>query len=129
IPVELDAVTASELVNISLQMRPERFILDELRGSEVLTVLQALASAQRGWLAAITAKDFRNPLLRLEPLAMLAVEEPSIKSVRQLICSAFDIVVVVSRLAGNVRKVAVIAEFLGMEQDFILAQELFHFDR
>ncbi|HAO26434.1 MAG TPA: ATPase, partial [Methylophaga sp.] len=65
-------VRARDLVRNALRMRPDRIILGEVRGEEVLDVLQAMNTGHDGSMSTVHANNPRDALVRLEMLASLA---------------------------------------------------------
>ena len=69
----------------SLRMRPDRIIVGEVRGAEVLDMLQAMNTGHDGSLTTIHANCPRDALLRLETLvAMTGLNIPN-EAVREQI--------------------------------------------
>ncbi|MFH7346963.1 ATPase, T2SS/T4P/T4SS family, partial [Pseudomonas syringae group genomosp. 7] len=64
-------VRASDLIRISLRMRPDRIILGEIRGVVVLDVLTAMNTAHYGSMSTVHAYNAQDSLLRLETLVCL----------------------------------------------------------
>lgn len=117
------------LVKNSLRMRPDRIVLGEVRGEEVIDMLQAMNTGHDGSLTTIHANNPRDALSRLENLiGMGSVNLPS-KALRQQISSAIQVIIQVSRLNDGSRKVMSVHEITGMEGDVITSQEIFYFDR
>jgi pilus assembly protein CpaF len=65
-------VTLRTLLRQALRMRPDRIVLGECRGPEVLDLLQALNTGHRGALATLHANSPRDALRRIELLCVLA---------------------------------------------------------
>ena len=65
-------VTLRTLLRQVLRMRPDRIILGECRGPEVLDLLQALNTGHRGALATLHANSARDALRRAELLCLLS---------------------------------------------------------
>ena len=65
-------VTMSELVRASMRMRPDRIVLGECRGAEVLDVLSALNTGHEGGWATIHANSAHDVPARLVALGALA---------------------------------------------------------
>jgi len=111
----------------SLRMRPDRIIVGEVRGAEVLDMLQAMNTGHDGSLTTIHANSPRDALLRLETLmAMAGLNIPN-DAVRRYVSSAIDIIIQVARLVDGSRKVVSFQEVTGMESGIITLQELFGF--
>ncbi|HEX9781112.1 MAG TPA: CpaF family protein, partial [Opitutaceae bacterium] len=65
-------VTQRDLVRNALRMRPDRIIVGEVRGSEVLDMLQAMNTGHDGSLSTIHANSARDALTRLETMVLMA---------------------------------------------------------
>ncbi len=121
------AITATDLVKNALRMRPERIIIGECRGAETLDMLQAMNTGHEGSLTTIHANTPRDAVARMETMITMAGFELPLKALRQQIASAVDLVVQASRLQGGPRKITHITEILGMEQDTIVMQDIYHY--
>ncbi|TLD41874.1 MAG: Type II/IV secretion system ATP hydrolase TadA/VirB11/CpaF, TadA subfamily [Candidatus Jettenia ecosi] len=120
-------ITQRDLVKNSLRMRPDRIILGEVRGGEVLDMLQALNTGHDGSLTTIHANTPRDALLRLETLvAMSGLNIPN-EAIRKYISSAIQVIIQVSRLVDGSRKLVSLQEVIGMEGNIITMQEIFSF--
>jgi pilus assembly protein CpaF len=122
-------ITQRELVRNSLRMRPDRIIVGEVRGPEVLDMLQAMNTGHDGSLTTIHANSPRDALIRLETLvAMTGLNIPN-DAVRRYISSAINIIIHVERLVDGSRKIVNFQELTGMEGNIITTQEIFTFDQ
>jgi len=108
-------------------MRPERIIIGECRGPETLDMLQAMNTGHEGSLTTIHANNPRDAVARIETMIMMAGFELPIKALRQQISSAVDLIIQANRLQGGPRRVTEITEVLGMEQDTVVMQDVFHY--
>ena len=122
-------VTQRDLVRNSLRMRPDRIIVGEVRGIEVLDMLQAMNTGHDGSLTTIHANSARDALLRLETLVAMAGLNIPNDAVRKYVSSAIDIIIQVARLVDGSRKVVSFQEVTGMESGIIMLQELFTFEQ
>ena len=59
-------------------------------------------------------------------ITMAGFELP-LKAMRQQIASAVDLIIQANRLQGGPRKITHITEVMGMEQDTIVMQDIYHF--
>ncbi len=121
-------VTARDLVKNALRMRPDRIILGEVRGGEVVDMLQAMNTGHEGSLGTVHANRPRESLTRLENMVAMAGLNLPVRAVRAQIAEALDMVVQVTRMRDGVRRVTSIAEVVGMEGDVITTQELFRYE-
>ncbi|HHT9130779.1 MAG TPA: CpaF family protein, partial [Candidatus Brocadiaceae bacterium] len=120
-------VTQRDLVRNSLRMRPDRIILGEIRGEEILDMLQAMNTGHDGSISTIHANTPRDALIRMETLvAMSGLNIPN-EAVRKYISSAINVIIQVSRLIDGTRKVVSLQEIVGMEGNIISTQEIFTF--
>ncbi len=117
------------LIKNSLRMRPDRVIVGEVRGAEVLDMLQAMNTGHEGSMATIHANTARDALTRLENMVGISGLNLPIRPLRQQIVSALTAIVQVSRLSDGKRKVVSILEITGMEGDMISSQEIFQFQQ
>lgn len=122
-------VTPRMLVRNSLRMRPDRIIVGEVRGAEVLDMLQAMNTGHDGSMTTIHANTPRDALTRLENMIGYAGVNLPPKAMRQQISSALAVVVHVTRLSDGKRKLTSIQEITGMEGEIVTMQEIFSFEQ
>ncbi len=123
------AVTQRDCLRNALRMRPDRIIVGETRGEEVIDMLQAMNTGHDGSMTTIHANSARDGVSRLENMIAMAGIEMPIKAVRQQIASAVNLIVQASRLQDGSRRMVSITEITGMEGDVISMQEVFRFKR
>lgn len=122
-------ITQRELVRNALRMRPDRILLGEVRGAEVLDMLQAMNTGHDGSISTIHANSPRDSLTRLEVmLQMSGLALPTV-AMRQQMAQALDVVIQTARLSDGSRKLVSVSEIVGMEAETIQLQELFTFQR
>lgn len=114
-----------DLMRNSLRMRPDRIVLGEVRGPEVLEMLQAMNTGHDGSMATIHANSARDCLYRMEMLAGFAGFQGSEDSLRRQIASAVDFIVQISRLGNGRRIVTSITEITGVSDAIITSQEMY----
>jgi pilus assembly protein CpaF len=122
-------VTQRDLVRNSLRMRPDRIIVGEVRGAEVLDMLQAMSTGHDGSISTIHANNPRDSLGRLEMMMMFSGFALPERAMRQQIASALNIFIHLARLPDGSRKVVKVSEISGIEGDTIMMQDLFEFVR
>jgi len=122
-------VTQRDLLRNALRMRPDRIIVGETRGDEVIDMLQAMNTGHDGSMTTIHANSSRDAISRLENMiAMTGVEMPMSAS-RAQIAAAVNLVVQVSRLQDGSRRMMSVTELTGMEGEIVSMQEIFRFKR
>ncbi len=102
------AVTLRDLVRQSLRMRPDRLIVGEVRGAEVLDLLNALNTGHSGGAATVHANSAADALVRLELLALQA--GLSREAAQAAIATAFRTVVHIERDGQGRRRIREIAD-------------------
>ncbi len=118
-------VNQRALVRNSLRMRPDRIIVGEVRGVEVVDMLQAMNTGHEGSMATVHANSPRDALTRLENMAGMGGMAIAPKAMRQQISSAIMAIVQVNRLTDGQRKIVSLQEIVGMEGDIITMQEIY----
>jgi pilus assembly protein CpaF len=122
-------VTQRDLVRNALRMRPDRIVIGEVRGAEIYDMLQAMNTGHDGSLTTLHANSTRDVLLRLETLMLLTGIEIPEKAIRELISSAINVVIQITRYSDGTRKISSISEIVGMEENIITMQEIFYFEK
>jgi pilus assembly protein CpaF len=101
-------------------MRPDRIILGECRGSEVLELLQALNTGHRGTIATLHSNSPRDALRRVELLCLLASEgRLPVRGIRELLSLGIQWVAQVKKIDQE-RKITELVKIEGIEGDSIL---------
>lgn len=121
-------VNARELVRNALRMRPDRIVLGEIRGAEVLDVLTAMNTGHDGSMSTVHANTAPDALLRLETLVGLSGIQVPERTLRQTICSAIDVVIQLTRTRDGRRCVAEVLEVVGLRDDQYVTNTLFRLD-
>ena len=122
-------VTPRDCLKNALRMRPDRIIVGETRGEEVIDMLQAMNTGHDGSMTTIHANSARDAVSRLENMVAMAGIEMPIKALRSQIASAVHLIVQVSRLQDGSRRMISVTEVTGMEGDVISMQEIFRYQR
>jgi pilus assembly protein CpaF len=119
------AVGIRELVRNSLRMRPDRIVVGEVRGAEVLEMLQAMNTGHDGSMSTVHANSPRDALSRLEMLAGFAGFKGSENSLRRQTASAIDFIIQIARLSSGRRVIASVTEVTGVSDTIITTQEMY----
>lgn len=122
-------VNQRALLRNTLRMRPDRIIVGEVRGIEVLDMLQAMNTGHEGSLTTVHANSARDSLTRLENMIGIAGLPVMLKPLRQQIVAAISVIIHIARLSDGKRKITGIHEITGMEGDMVTMQEIFRFDQ
>jgi pilus assembly protein CpaF len=120
-------ITQRDLVRNALRMRPDRIVVGEVRGDEVLDMLQAMNTGHDGSMTTIHSNGPRDALHRIENLVLMAGHQLHEKAIREQVTSALELIVHVSRLSDGTRRVLSVQELTGMEGAVVTMQEIFRF--
>lgn len=118
-------ITQRDLVKNSLRMRPDRIIVGEARGGEVLDMLQAMNTGHDGSMSTIHANDTRDALDRMELMIALSGVELPTTVARQYIASAVQILVHINRLATGERKIVRVSELCSCQNGNYQFEDIF----
>ena len=94
-------VTLAELVRAALRLRPDRIVVGEVRGDEVLALVQAMNTGHDGSMSTCHANSPLDALYRLETLVLQAAPTWPLAAIRQQLQRSIDIVIHVEREAGT----------------------------
>ncbi len=120
-------ISQRDLLRNSLRMRPDRIIVGEARGGEVLDMLQAMNTGHDGSMSTVHANDTRDALHRLELMVALSGADLPTRIARQYIASAIQIFVHVARLANGERKIVRISELTSVTNGEFDIEDIFVF--
>lgn len=121
-------VTARDLVRNALRMRPDRIIVGEVRGDEVLDMLQAMNTGHDGSMTTLHANSPRDAIHRLQLLAGFAGFTGDERTLMHQIASAIDLIVHVTRLANGKRRLVAIQAVNDVVGDDLEMAEIFGYD-
>ncbi len=105
-------ITIRDLIKSSLRMRPDRVIVGEVRGAEVIDMLQAMNTGHDGSMSTGHANSASDMLTRLETMFLMGMDIPLLAA-RGQVAGGIDIIVHLGRLRDGSRKVLEIVEIIG----------------
>lgn len=121
-------VTIRDLFINCLRMRPDRIVVGECRGAEVLDMLQAMNTGHDGSMTTLHANSTRDVLTRMHSMILLSGIELPVRAINEMISSAVQVIVHINRYSDGSRKITGISETLGLSDDFQLKlQDVFIF--
>jgi pilus assembly protein CpaF len=122
-------VNARDLVRNALRMRPDRIVIGEVRGAEVLDMLQAMNTGHDGSISTIHANSSRDALSRIETMILLSGVSPPVRAIREYVTSALDLIIHLARLSDGTRKIVAVTEVVGMEEETITTHDVFVYEQ
>ncbi len=110
-------VTIRDLFINTLRMRPDRIIIGECRGPEVLDMLQAMNTGHDGSLTTLHANTTRDTLSRMSSMVLLSGIELPLRAIYEMVASAINLIVQINRFSDGTRKITAISELTGKMVD------------
>ncbi len=108
-------ISMDDLVKNTLRMRPDRIIVDEVRGPEARTMFTAMNTGHDGCMGTVHSNSARETIARLTNPPM---------NVPEVMLPALDLILMQSKLYSNgkmLRRITEIAEAVGWEKEkFVL---------
>lgn len=120
------AVTLTTLVRQALRMRPDRVVLGEVRGAELIDLLTAFNTGHEGGCATIHANSIHDVPARLEALAGLGGLTP--QACHSQVASALRVVLQLRRRGDGHRELAQVGIFTLAAQGAVRITEAVSFE-
>lgn len=118
------AVSAAHLVRMSLRMSPDRVIVGEVRGDEVIPMLNAMSQGNDGSMCTIHADSSAGVFRKLGLYAIQSPERLPLEATHLLAASAIDLVVFLARPRHR-RVVSSVRQVTGFDGEQVTTNELF----
>lgn len=123
------AVSQRDLLRNALRMRPDRILVGEVRGDEVLDMLQAMNTGHDGSLSTVHANSPADALLRVENMLNMGAKAMSSELTHRQLASALDLLIQVERDSKGMRRVTNIAEVVPKGEDEVECVDIFRYER
>ncbi len=120
-------ITIRDLIKNCLRMRPDRIIVGECRGGEALDMLQAMNTGHEGSLATLHANTPDDAISRLSAMCLMAGTDLPMNVLIDMISSAVNVFIQITRFADGKRRVTYITECVGRDGVKILTKDIFRF--
>ncbi len=105
-------INLQQLVKASLRMRPDRLLVGEVRGAEVIDMLLALSSGHRGCWSTAHAVSAPDTISRLSSMVVRDSSQWTIDQARLLVESSIDAVIHVHRNGTRKRTISQIVQIM-----------------
>ncbi|MBP6343552.1 MAG: CpaF family protein [Candidatus Omnitrophica bacterium] len=109
------AVTIRDLFINSLRMRPDRIIVGEVRGDEILDMVQSISSGHSGSLAIVHADSPEEAFNRMITMMLMSGIRLTGEQIQEQLASAIDIIVYAELYVDGVRRVTNITDLVSMK--------------
>ncbi|CAM5390176.1 ATPase, T2SS/T4P/T4SS family [Streptomyces mordarskii] len=119
------AITQAELVRWALRMSPDRVIVGEVRGPEVIPMCNAMSQGNDGSMATLHASTSRGAFTKLAAYAVQGPEKLPLEATNLLLASALHFVVHLDTGRGGGRVVASVREVVDADDKQVVSNEVF----
>lgn len=121
------AVDQSELVRWALRMSPDRVIVGEVRGPEVIPMCNAMSQGNDGSLGTLHSSSSQGAFTKLAAYAVQGPERLSLEATNLLVAGALDFVVHLDRPRGlpGRRIVSSVREIVDADDKQIVSNEVY----
>jgi len=111
------AIELAQLVRTALRLRPDRLIVGEFRGPEVVAVVEAMNTGHDGSLSTCHANSAIDGLRRVETLVMQAAPGWPLSAIRRQVSRSLDAIVHVARASDGSRQVSEVVEVIESDDE------------
>jgi pilus assembly protein CpaF len=118
------AVTMRDLTRLALRLSPDRVIVGEARGPEILDMFQAMSQGNDGSMGTLHARSTGDAFVQIMRYALKAPEHLTPEAVAVDIAASLDLVVHVAKLVNGRRVVSSVREVVGYEGAMVLSNEV-----
>jgi Flp pilus assembly CpaF family ATPase len=124
---EIDLAT---LVRWGLRMNPDRVIVGEVRGHEVIPMLNAMSQGNDGSMCTVHANSSLSAFSKLAMYAVQAPERLNLEATNLMVANAINFVVYIATVVGGGeggmrRYVSSVREVVGAEGPLVVSNEIF----
>ncbi|WP_210717692.1 CpaF family protein [Amycolatopsis acididurans] len=120
------AISQADLVRWALRMSPDRVIVGEVRGAELIPMANAMTQGNDGSMATVHASDSRGAFTKLATYAAQSPERLGLEATNLLIASAVHFVVHLAEARDDkTRVVSSIREVVGADDKQIVSNEVY----
>ncbi|MDT4991582.1 MAG: pilus assembly protein CpaF [Actinoplanes sp.] len=116
-------ITMKDLLRTALRKDPDRVIVGEVRGDEVIELLKAMSQGNDGSFATVHASSSAQAFTRLMMYAVQAPERLTFEASANLIAEAVHLVVHLDWTPGRQRVVSSVREVVGFDGRDVLSNE------
>ncbi|MDE0161265.1 MAG: ATPase, T2SS/T4P/T4SS family, partial [Acidimicrobiaceae bacterium] len=121
----LGEITMYDLCKAALRMSPDRVIVGEVRGGEVMQLLQSMGIGNDGSLGTIHAGSTRAAINKMLIYAQRSPDSPTPDSVLREISEVLHLLVYIQKLPDGRRAITSIREVVGYQDGEVVTSEVF----
>ena len=118
-------ITMQQLVRNALAMSPDRLIVGEVRGPEVVDMLAALSTGNDGSMCTVHANSSQAAFSKIATYALRSAEHIPVEATYRMIAESINLVIHVSRGHDGRRRVSSVREVTGSSMGEVKSVEVF----
>ena len=123
-------ITMGELFINSLRMRPDRIIIGEIRGAELLDLIQSISSGHSGSLGIVHAETVEDCFNRMLTMMLMSGIHLSTLELQKTIAKAIDLIVHVELFMDGRRRVTAVSQLYYDNKDGkVVLKDIFRFNQ
>ena len=123
-------ITMRELFINSLRMRPDRIIIGEVRGEELLDLIQSISSGHSGSLGIVHAETAEDCFSRMLTMMLMTGIQLSTLELQKIIAKAIDLIVHIELFMDGCRRVTSVSQiFYDQQQGKVIIEDIFRFEQ
>ncbi|MCQ3809199.1 MAG: Flp pilus assembly complex ATPase component TadA [Acidimicrobiia bacterium] len=119
------AITMQQLVRNALAMSPDRLVVGEVRGPEVVDMLAALSTGNDGSMCTIHANSSQAAFSKIATYALRSAEQIPVEATNRMVAESINFVVHMSRGRDGRRRVGSVREVTGTSMGDVKSVEVF----
>ena len=119
----IGAITLESLLRECLRMHADRIVVGEVRGPEVLGMLLAMTSGQKGSICTIHSNSTKEAFERLAMYSSMTTQQYSQAFTYRLVGAAVNFVIHIDYIEGR-RRITSIREVVGSTEDRVQSNEI-----
>lgn len=118
-------ITQAACVRMGLRMSPDRVIVGEVRGDEILPMLNAMSQGNDGSMTTVHADSTAGVFQRFQSYAAQAPEKLTLEATNLLVAGAVDVIVHVAKDKSGTRFVTGVREVVGADGAQVTSNEVY----
>jgi pilus assembly protein CpaF len=118
-------ITQAACVRMGLRMSPDRVIVGEVRGDEILPMLNAMSQGNDGSMTTVHADSTAGVFQRFQSYAAQAPEKLTLEATNLLVAGAVDVIVHVAKDKNGTRYVTGVREVTGADGSQVTSNEVY----
>ncbi|MCY4258172.1 MAG: ATPase, T2SS/T4P/T4SS family [bacterium] len=117
-------INMQQLVRNALAMSPDRLIIGEVRGAEVVDMLAALSTGNDGSMCTIHANSSQAAFSKIATYALRSAERLPVEATNRMIAESINFVVHIGQVGGAGRRVLSVREVIGTTHGAVESVEI-----